>query len=120
MKCSMWTINFACIIFMKSDGYKDKAFKDALWTAATSCNVVDFNTTMIEIEVIYPSAYRKLMEIDIALWSKHAFGVACKSDTCYVLGVQCKRGGRILRLTSILSTVYVKFCIHFTGQMFNV
>lgn len=53
---------------LKGAGYKGKAFKDALWAAGTSTNLVDFKTTMFSIEVSYPDAHEKLLEIETSLW----------------------------------------------------
>lgn len=65
---------------LKGDGFKGKAFKDALWASTTATNLDAFKSTMIRIEVLYASAHRKLLELETSLWSRHAFDVGCKSD----------------------------------------
>lgn len=65
---------------LKSAGFKGKALKDALWTTTIATNRTAFDAFMLKIEVICPGAHHKLLVIDLALWSKHAFGIGCKSE----------------------------------------
>lgn len=65
---------------LKSAGYKGKTFKEALWAAATSTNETDFEDVMKSIEIMSSGMHKYFAEIDLALWSRHAFGVGCKKD----------------------------------------
>lgn len=65
---------------LKGDRFKDKAFKDALWATVIATNLDAFKVAMIRIDVSYAGAYRKLLEIETSLWSRHAFDMGCKSD----------------------------------------
>lgn len=64
----------------KSEGYKDKAFKDELWGVARASNAMTFQHHMKVIQVMDAGAYRYLNDINPASWSRHAFSTHSKSN----------------------------------------
>lgn len=59
-------------------GILGKAYKDALWAAITATNWTQFDDVMKSIETINLGMHKCLGEIDLVLWSRHAFSLGCK------------------------------------------
>ncbi|XP_059435186.1 uncharacterized protein LOC132168118 isoform X1 [Corylus avellana] len=64
----------------KGQGYKSKAFKDALWAAAQATDAPQFQHHMGVIKSMNSKAFDYLDKIDPRMWSRHAFSTNSKSN----------------------------------------
>lgn len=66
---------------VKSKGYRGKAIKDELESAARACTHTKFDYHMKVIKGINPDCFAYLDKMDLKGWSKHAFRTVSKCDT---------------------------------------